>query len=218
MPRVARVVVPETPHHVTQRGVRRMDVFFADDDRKAYIELLAEQSKRFGVRYLAWCLMSNHIHLIAVPETEGSLAKGIGEAHKRYSRLINFREGWRGYLFQGRFFSCPLDGEHVIAAICYVLRNPVRAGIVKKPWAYPWSSARWMIGRASDDPLAEGSPLLQQVSDWQSLLSTDPQDLETLRRNTRTGRPLGGESFLTHAENLTGRSLRPRKAGRRRKR
>ena len=96
MPRIARVVVPRTPHHVTQRGVRRMPVFFSDDDRQAYIDFLAEQSRRFGVRYLAWCLMTNHIHLIAVPETEMSLAKGIGEARKRYSRMINFREGWRG--------------------------------------------------------------------------------------------------------------------------
>ena len=194
-----------------------MDVFFTDDDREAYIELLAQQSKRFGVRYLAWCLMSNHIHLIAVPEAEASLAKGIGEAHKRYSRMINFREGWRGYLFQGRFFSCPLEGEHVIAAIRYVLRNPVRAGIVRKAWAYPWSSARWLAGRIPDDPLVEDLPILQEIDDWQALLSHDTPEDDMLRRHTRTGRPLGSESFLTHVENLTGRSLRPRKAGRKRK-
>jgi len=217
MPRIARVVVPEVPHHITQRGVRKMDVFFSDDDREAYIDLLSEQSKRFGVRYLAWCLMSNHIHLIAVPETETSLAKGIGEAHKRYSRRINFREGWRGYLFQGRFFSCPLEGEHVIAAIRYVLRNPVRAGIVRKAWTYPWSSAGWLIGEASDDPLAERSPVLLEVDDWRALLSRDPLEDEALRRHTRTGRPLGSESFLVAVEKLTGRSLRPRKPGRKRK-
>lgn len=93
MARIARVVVPGIPHHITQRGVRRMAVFFSDDDRHAYIELLAEQGERFGLQYLAWCLMSNHVHLIGVPETETSLAKGVGEAHKRYTRMVNFREG-----------------------------------------------------------------------------------------------------------------------------
>jgi putative transposase len=218
MPRIARVVVPGTPHHVTQRGVRRMPVFFSDDDRQAYIDFLAEQSRRFGIRYLAWCLMTNHIHLIAVPETEMSLARGIGEAHKRYSRMINFREGWRGYLFQGRFFSCPLEGGHVISAIRYVLRNPVRAGIVRNAWSYPWSSARWLVGRNHQDPLAEESPMLPEVGDWRTLLSSDPHDPEVLRRHTRTGRPLGSESFLEHVERLTGRSLRPRRPGRKRKR
>jgi putative transposase len=193
-----------------------MDVFFSDDDREAYVELLAEQSARFGVRYLAWCLMSNHIHLIAIPEAETSLAKGIGEAHKRYSCLINFREGWRGYLFQGRFFSCPLEGEHIIAAIRYVLRNPVRAGIVKKAWAYHWSSARWLVGKESHDPLAEESPLLQEIDDWRALLARDPGNLQLLRQHTKTGRPLGAESFLMHVEELTGRSLRLRKPGRKR--
>ena len=214
---MTRVVVPDAPHHITQRGVRRMDVFFSDDDRQAYVDLLAEQSERFGVRYLAWCLMTNHIHLIAVPETEASLAKGIGEAHKRYSRMVNFREGWRGYLFQGRFFSCALEGSHTLAAIRYVLRNPVRAGVVRKAWNYRWSSAQWLVGKASADPLVMESPVLREIDDWHALLSADPDTLKDLRRHTRTGRPLGDESFLERVERLTGRSLRPGKPGRKRK-
>jgi len=194
-----------------------MDIFFSDDDRQAYIDLLAEQSERFGVHYLAWCLMSNHVHLIAVPEMETSLAKGIGEAHKHYSRMVNFREGWRGYLFQGRFFSCPLDAGHIIAAIRYVLRNPVRAEIVKKPWSYRWSSAKWLVGREPDDPLASESPILQEIDDWRALLSHDPLEDELLRRHTRTGRPFGNESFLNRVEELTGRDLHPRKPGRKHK-
>ena len=154
MARIARIVVPGMPHHVVQRGVRRMDVFFSDDDRYAYLDLLAEQGRRFGVRYLAWCLMANHVHLIAIPEQESSLARGIGEAHRRYTRRINFQQGWRGYLFQGRFHSFPLDGNYLLAAMRYVLRNPVRAGLVNRPWDYPWSAARWLAGFASEDPLA----------------------------------------------------------------
>jgi len=214
MARIARVVIPGLPHHITQRGVRRMPVFFSDDDRRDYLDVLSEQGKRFGVHYIAWCLMDNHIHLIAVPESESSLAKGIGEAHKRYSRMINFREGWRGYLFQGRFFSCPLQGTYAVAAIRYVLRNPVRACICQKPWEYMWSSAQWMVGLRDIDPLACDSPLLEEVDDWNTLLGTESCETEVVRQHTRTGRPLCTDSFLEHLETITGRTLRLRKAGR----
>ena len=217
MARIARVVVPGLPHHITQRGVRKMPVFFSDDDRRAYLHFLCEQGKRFGVQYIAWCLMDNHIHLIAVPESESSLAKGIGEAHKRYSRMVNFREGWRGYLFQGRFFSCPMQGVYAIAAIRYVLRNPVRAGICHSPWEYDWSSAQWMIGLRDVDPLACNSPLLKEVDDWKTLLETESSNTEVVRRHTRTGRPLCTDSFLEHLEAVTGRTLRLRRAGRKSK-
>jgi putative transposase len=190
-----------------------MDVFFSTEDREEYLCQLREQGERFGVRYLAWCLMTNHIHLIAVPESESSLAQGIGEAHRRYTRYINFREGWRGYLFQGRFHSCPLDGKYLLAATRYVLRNPVRAELVEHPWDYEWSSARWLLGLADTDPLAEQSPMLDDVTDWRAFLSTDEKANAELRKSTRTGRPLGSDTFLGHLESLTGRSLRPQKRG-----
>ena len=214
MARIARIVVPGLPHHITQRGVRRMTVFFSDSDRVAYLKFLCEQSERFGVQYLAWCLMDNHIHLIAVPQSEPSLAKGVGEAHKQYTRMINFREGWRGYLFQGRFFSCPLEGSYAVAAIRYVLRNPVRAGICQQSWEYSWSSAQWMLGLRDDDPLACNSSLLEEVDDWKVPLEAETSEIEDLRRHTRTGRPLGSDLFLEHLEAVTGRTLRIRKAGR----
>ncbi len=214
MTRIARVVIPACPHHITQRGVRKMDVFFSDGDRMNYLSLLREQGVRFGVEYVAWCLMDNHIHLIAVPESETSLAKGIGEAHKRYSRMINFRHGWRGYLFQGRFFSCPLDGIYVIAAVRYVLRNPVRAGLCSEPWEYRWSSAAWIVGRKATDPLAAVSPLLEEIDDWEALLAADPYNIEGIRKHTRTGRPLCSDAALQHLEHVTKRVLHPLKPGR----
>lgn len=217
MARIARVVVPDLPHHITQRGVRRMPVFFSDEDRIAYLEFLREQSERFGVHFLAWCLMDNHVHFIAVPSDESSLAKGVGNAHRRYSRMINFREGWRGYLFQGRFFSCPLEGTYAVAAIRYVLRNPVRAGICDQPWEYKWSSARWMSGFASSDLLARRSPLLDEIHDWKSLLEDDPIETIDIRKHTRTGRPFCSDAFLQHLESVTGRMLQLRKAGRKSK-
>ncbi len=213
MARIARIVIPDLPHHVVQRGVRRMDVFFSDADRKQYLKHLSEQGARFGVSYLAWCLMRNHVHLIAIPEEEKSLALGIGEAHRRYTRAINFRNGWRGYLFQGRFHSFPLEGSYLLAAIRYVLRNPVRAGIVKKPWEYAWSSARWFVGEIQSDPLAVQSDMLVDIMDRRSFLLLREEALSGFRKHSRTGRPLGSASFLAQLERRTGRTLRPRKPG-----
>ncbi len=213
MPRIARVVVPDYPHHVTQRGVRRMDVFFSDEDRTTYLDLLAEQGGRYGIQFLAWCLMTNHVHLIVVPLHEHSLAKGIGEAHKRYTRSINFREGARGYLFQGRFFSCPLEVDYLLPAVRYVLRNPFRAGLVPQPWDYQWSSARWAMELVEKDPFVHSLGSLAEIDDWKAFLSSQPDGIEELRLHTRTGRPLGGESFVNLAEALTGRFLRKRKPG-----
>lgn len=214
MPRIARLVVPGLPHHVTQRGVRRMHLFFSDADRADYVGLMAEQGARFGVRFLSWCLMDNHIHLIAVPRTRESLAQAIGEAHKRYSRRLNARNGWRGYLFQGRFFSCPLEGSHTVAAIRYVLRNPVRAGFCAQAWEYDWSNARWLVGLKPSDPLAVRSSLFEEIDDWRALLQDDPEETARIRKHTRTGRPLCTERFLGHLERTTGRTLRPNKRGR----
>lgn len=216
MSRIARVVIPGHPHHVTQRGVRRMDVFFSDDDRRAYLDLLSKHAASCGITFLAWCLMPNHIHLVAVPEEATSLARGIGEAHRRYTRRVNFRNGWRGYLFQGRFYSCPLEGRHTMAAVRYVLRNPVRAGLTPHPWEYRWSSARWMVGESPEDRLAKPSPMLEDVSDWRAFLSVPGQDLGDFRRHTRTGRPLGSSAFVDHVEATLGRRVRPQRRGRKR--
>ena len=131
MVRIARVVLSDTPHHVVQRGVRSQQVFLVDPDREDYLCLLADHGQKAGLQYAAWCL--NHVHLIAIPSTEASLAKGIGEAHKTCTRRIDLRQGARGYLFQGRFGSCPLDERHLFAAVRYILRNPVRAGLARSP-------------------------------------------------------------------------------------
>jgi putative transposase len=190
-----------------------MDVFFSDEDRQAYLKLLATQGHLHGVEYLAWCLMTNHVHLIAVPTDSSSLAAGIGEAHKLYTRRINFREGWRGFLFQGRFFSCPIEPSRLIAVVRYVLQNPVRAGLVDHPWDYAWSSARWLVGVRGRDPLTRGMGPLAEVDDWRNLLETPEEELSTIRQHTRTGRPFGSKSFVTQAEGVLGRRLQKRRPG-----
>ena len=133
MPRLARVVIPGEPHHVTQRGNRRQETFFSDEDYEAYLDLMAEWCEREGVEVWAYCLMPNHVHLVAVPSSEDALRRGIAEAHRRYSRRINFREGWRGHLWQGRFASFPMDDAHLYLATRYVELNPVRARLVRAP-------------------------------------------------------------------------------------
>ena len=119
MARIARVVVPEVPHHVVQRGNRRQDVFFKSEDRSEYLKILKKQSVKYGFKIWAYCLMRNHVHLIVVPQDVDSFGKGIGEAHKEYTRMINFREGWRGYLWEGRFKSHPLDEQYLYSAVRY---------------------------------------------------------------------------------------------------
>ena len=109
MPRIARVVAPGFPHHVTQRGNRRQRTFFCDRDYQTYVELMAQWCSRCGVEVWAYCLMPNHVHLIVVPESEDGLRRAIGEAHRRYTRHVNFRKRWRGHLWQGRFASYVLD-------------------------------------------------------------------------------------------------------------
>lgn len=141
MARIARVIAPGMPHHITQRGNRRQQTFFSDDDYHAYISLMAEWCDKYGVDIWSYCLMPNHVHLIAVPGEKDSLTKAIGEAHRRYTRRINFREGWRGHLWQGRFASYLLDEPYLLACARYIEMNPVRAGLVENPMDWRWSSA-----------------------------------------------------------------------------
>jgi len=197
-----------------------MRIFSSDEDRGTYLRILSDQICQHGVSVLSYCLMKNHVHFVAVPEQEKSLARAFGEAHRRYTLLLNNREGVRGYLFQGRFFSCPLDEGHTLAAARYVERNPVRAGIVRQPWEYRWSSAQYHLGLHNADPLVRNHDrdLLGLVTDWRDFLRTDSPEAEMLREHTRTGRPCGDDRFMIFAEQLTNRKLQRRSAGRPRKR
>ncbi len=218
MGRIARVVAPGYPHHITQRGNRRQQTFFSADDYRLYIELMAEWCRRCNVEVWAYCLMPNHTHMITVPDGEEGLRRAIGEAHRRYTRHVNFREGWKGHLWQGRFASFPMDEAHLLAAVRYVELNPVRAKLSARPEAYRWSSARAHIAGA-DDSLVKVEPMLRMVHDWTTFLDGGMKEREALeiRRGERTGRPLGNENFLQELEKRLGRILQPGKPGRRKK-
>ena len=214
MSRIARVIATGLPHHVTQRGNRRMPTFFHDQDYQAYISLMDEWCRKCHVEIWAYCLMPNHVHLIAIPETDEGLRQGIGEAHRRYSRLINFREGWQGHLWQGRFFSFPMDENYLLAVARYIEMNPVRARLVEEPESWKWSSARAHLAGV-DDPLVKVSPLLEIVGDWRRFLFSDSEEEKVMdiRKHERTGRPLGSESFVSTLEMVTERTLRRQKPG-----
>ena len=213
MARIARVVVPGIPHHVTQRGVRRMDTFFDDEDYETYLRLMREWCDASGVEVWAYCLMQNHVHLIAVPESGDSLAHGIGEAHRRYTRHINFKKGWKGYLWQGRFASFPMDEDYLLATCRYVELNPVRAKLAGRPEDYRWSSARAHLA-GKDDTLVRVKPMLDQISDWAELLASGDQALfDDVRMHERTGRPLGSNGFIERMSSLVGRELGRKKPG-----
>jgi putative transposase len=213
MARIARVIATGYPHHITQRGNRRQKTFFCDDDYRAYIDLMAQWCGRYKVEIWAWCLMPNHVHLIAVPQSEEGLARAIGEAHRRYTCRINFREQWRGHLWQERFASFPMDESHLLATARYIEMNPVAAHLVQQPEEYPWSSARAHLA-GEDDELVKVAPLLGILPDWRGFLRLSlPDEVDMIHRHERTGRPLGADGFVENLEKTLGRVLRPQKPG-----
>lgn len=218
MPRTARIVIPDIPHHITQRGNNRQDVFFVDDDRRVYLSLLKEQSQKFGLEILGWCLMTNHIHLIARPTNEESLAKAVGRTHLRYTQYINRFHKRCGHLWQNRFYSCPLGREHFWQALLYVEQNPVRAKLARRAWQYPWSSSKAHVDKADPDELLDMA-YWKKISarfDWKNGLQRvqTKEQINLIQRNTHTGRPLASDAFISKLEKLFNKRIRPLPIGR----
>jgi len=218
MPRSSRIVIEGCAHHVTQRGNNRQDVFFVDDDRRVFLDLLAEASKRFDLAVDGYCLMTNHIHLVVTPEREDSLAGALKRTNQLYAQYVNRLHGRSGHLWQDRFFSCPLDETHRRRALVYIERNPVRARLCRKPWRWQWSSAAAHCG--SNDPSGllnlSGWQKQMDTARWRELLTRgdDERQLARLRLCTSRGRPLGSDKFVAKLETFLGRRLRPLQRGR----
>ena len=215
MTRLARLVIPGLPYHVTQRGNRRGTTFFEDDDFLVYRELLTEAARAAGARVWSYCLMPNHVHLIVVPSDPDGLRGTFANAHRRYARFINARNRWTGHLWQGRFGAVAMDETHLVHAARYVALNPVRARLVERAEDWPWSSTRAHLARRGDG-LAEVAPLLERVGDFAAFLGTDEDQQATraLRMAETTGRPLGDASWVRALEERTGRTLAAQKRGR----
>jgi putative transposase len=214
MARLARVVAPGLAHYITQRGNRGQPTFFCDEDYQHYLAMMGQWCDAHQVEIWAYCLMPDHVHLIAVPQSADGLGRAIGEAHRRYTRMVNNREGWRGHLWQGRFASFVLDEPYLLTAARYVELNPVRAGLVKTASRYRWSSAAAHV-RGRDDMLVRVAPLLEMNPNWRTSLARviRKDDVALLRAHERTGRPLGEEAFLETLEQDLGRTLRRQKPG-----
>lgn len=218
MPRFARVVVPGCSHHITHRGNRRDEVFFSDEDRAEYLEILLDYTRQYDVAVWGYCLMSTHVHLVAVPTHEAGLGLAIGRAHMKYARHANKRQRWWGHLWANRFYSTPMDDGHCWAALKYLECNPVRAGIVDVPWHYPWSSARAHV-LGEPHPVLTPCPLDSCIAPgpaWGAWLTeaTDDMAVAMLRANTYTGWPTGSDAFIGQLEIQLGRRLSRKPAGR----
>ncbi len=220
MVRHARVVLAGVAHHVTQRGNDRQNVFFRDADRHQYLGYLRESADREGVELSAYCLMSNHVHLILTPERKDSLARALGRTHLMYAQYVFKAQGRSGHLWQSRFYSCPLDEAHEHNATAYVELNPVRAEMVNAPWEYAWSSAAAHCGVGGDpSQMLDLGRWFEQmpVATWTKTLAAIAESdemIERLRLHTRTGRPLGDESFLNRIEEALDHMVRPKAGGR----
>ncbi|MCB1020414.1 MAG: transposase [Bryobacterales bacterium] len=209
------------PYHITQRGNNRQDVFLLDEDRRFYIEALRAKARQHGLTILDWCLMTNHVHLVAIPRRPDSLAKAVGQAHWRHTIRFNRRYGRSGHLWQGRFYSCPLGPTHLVTALAYVDLNPVRAGLVGRPAQYPWSSAVAHVADAAADPLVDDRAWseLGLGGDWAQRLEVEAAGVRNaaLRQATFSGLPFGDAGFIEEMERRLERRPHPNPPGRPRK-
>jgi len=214
MARLARLVVPGLPHHITQRGNGRQRTFFADADYALYRDLLAENLKAAGVACWGWVLMPNHVHLILIPSDEDGLRRALAPVHRRYAGIMHARRKRSGHFWQGRFGCAVMDESHLAAALVYVMLNPVRARLVGRAQDWPWSSARAYL-RSAADGLTQTQPVLERFPDMGEMLKreADADALRRLRAAETIGRPLGEPGFLRRIERKTGRDLMPGKRG-----
>ncbi len=216
MPRIPRIVFTDVPHHITQRGSRRQDVFFTASDRKAYLEWMQQYSTRYDLAILGYCLMTNHIHLVATPRKPDSMARTINVVHMRHTQNINRIHQWDGHLWKGRFFSTALDDRHLWLCLRYIEQNPVYAGLVKKAQDYPWSSASAHCGLQNDPTLTPGTGFDCELDSWKNILreTVDRQDIDRIKKRTHTGLPCGDKRFLVKMGKLAGMNFLEKKKGR----
>ena len=218
MPRIARVVGIGLTHHITQRGNYQQKIFLNHADKKQYLAWIEEYSKKFSLTIVAYCLMDNHVHFIAIPEKEDSLARTFNTSHMRYSQYFNKKIDKTGHLWQGRFNSCVLDEKHFICAVKYVERNPVRAKIVVKPWDWEWSSARAHIGEGESIVTLKDIFELIDIpkNSWEEYIEEkeDENIVTNIKKYTLTGRPLGSDLFIKRLEEKFGRRLMALSRGR----
>jgi putative transposase len=215
MARLARVVIPNLPHHVTQRGNGRAQTFFSDDDYRLYLDLLGKHCTEAEVSIWAWVLMPNHVHLILTPRDADGLRRALSKVHRTYAGHIHERLQRTGHFWQGRFGCVPMDETHLAAALRYVALNPVRARLAKRAMDWRWSSVHDQLSRKRSGTFTDTAPVRERYPAFAALIAAgEDEDLSmALRRAETIGRPLGNPAFVKALERRTGRTLRPAKRG-----
>jgi len=220
MSRIARTVAVDFPHHITHRGNYRQKVFTEKEDFVNYLKLVNKYASQNALSVLSYCLMPNHVHFIAIPANRESLSKTLNITQMVYAQYVNKKRRISGHLWQGRFYSCVLDENHLYTAVRYVERNPVRAKLVENPWDWKWSSAKQHAYGEKDDliKLADISKFIG-AGNWKEFLNEAVGEdfLEEIRKNTKTGRPVGNTDFVSRLEKMFKRRLSVSRRGRPRK-
>ena len=217
MPRISRAVAKGYPHHIIQRGNNRESVFFDDEDRNQYLSLLKKYSEKWSAPVLAYCLMSNHVHLMVKPLSDDSLYKMMQGLTLCYTQYVNRKYQRTGRLWESRYHSCIVDKEQYLWAVArYIEQNPVRAKIVKKAETYPYSSAETHVKGAEDTVLGEELFSNNRRGDYIGMLrsSLTEEEKEAMRYHTRAGRPFGNDDFVYGMEKKLKRPLARRSRGR----
>jgi putative transposase len=227
MARSPRITIPTLPHHIVQRGNNRQAVFFDDDDYRLYLECLRLAKEKCACRVYAYVLMTNHVHILVEPSRERDLGCFMQSVGRRYVRCINAKYGRSGTLWEGRFKSAVVSrDEYLIVCSRYIERNPVRAGIVKHPWDYPWTSYHHRALGAADPLLDEdpwytglGSSPMERQKAYEAWVGSPIRDgeLDQIRTATQRGRVIAGQEFQREIQARIGRRLLGESRGRRRK-
>ena len=216
MPRIARAVMVDYPHHITQRGNNRQKVFFAQYTWRRYLDWLTEYAQKHQVDILAYCLMTNHIHLLVKPRQSASLAKTMQGLNLKYTQFINHQYHRTGRIWAGRFYSCIIDAENYLWAVArYIEQNPLRAKMVRRAEDYPYSSAPAHILGQADEVLTEALfPDEERIDYIKFVRSAIPdKEMKFLRYSTGNDKPLGNDKFIRRIEKALGCSFEVKPAG-----
>jgi putative transposase len=224
MARLPRLVIPNQPHHVIQRGNDRQAIFREAADYVAFLNWLREAARQFKVAVHAYVLMSNHVHLLASPSDQQGLSRMMQWVGRHYVPYFNHKYARAGTLWQGRFKATVIDSERYLMTCCrYIELNPVRAGMVAGPGDYPWSSYAHHIGLKSDPAVTDhalywslGNTPFQREAAYKALVEqgVSEEDVRALGEATSKGWALGSEQFKLSLEKLTQRRVRQVKRGR----
>lgn len=225
MPRVGRVVLPDYPHHIVQRGHNRQVVFAQEDDFRNYLENLRELKALYGIQVFAYCLMTNHVHLLLQPgEAIADLGRLMKALAARTTRHFNRLEGRSGTLWESRYKSSPVQTDQYLLACCrYVELNPVRARMVNHPGGYCWSSYTARMGGAGNDWL-DLDPMYQALGGedairrhrYQTFLDEviPPGEWELIREAVKRSQLTGNTRFADAVQQIVGRRVERRGPGR----